>query len=576
MSKICKKTTITLMIFTMIITNLIVFFVPNSVQAAYNQVIINANSNNNNGVDAFPQSYKERIAKLSAMHPNWKFKAFYTDISWNELTSMSAENACYKNTVYKGNDSRWYCSSSKHKTDGSGSDGYYCASGKIVNYYLDPRNFLTEATIFQFLELSYNESTNTIANIQKALSGSFMEGNTPQGESYAKVIQDAAKASGENAFSIIVKIYQEIGKGSPGNPPRMVSGKDGTYPNTYNFYNYGATDGSGAQLRGLAYANSVGWHDARTALVEGAKLISSTYIKNGQNTKYLFKFNVVANGKYSLYNHQYMTNIQDPTNQAILLYNRYDNYDLMNEQLTFVIPIYKDMPTYIKLPSTLSGDNLYYISSSHDSVGFRTGPGANYSRTEIAKDTLVKMIDKNAASGWCKVQKEDGTVGYVSSDYLTPVNNTKDTYSVPSQPLDDNANSGGSTSNSGTGNNQFKIDGDKIITEPDTTLSDVKSKYTVKDATKDGKTIVDNSKIGTGTVITIDNKKYTVVKMGDVSGDGLIDARDASRILKYSVGTYKIENEYKQASDISKDGAVDARDASRILKYSINQFKIDL
>ncbi len=55
------------------------------------------------------------------------------------------------------------------------------------------------------------------------------------------MIYDAAKASGESAYSIIVKIFQEIGNGTE--LPDMISGTDSEYPNTYNFFNYGANDG---------------------------------------------------------------------------------------------------------------------------------------------------------------------------------------------------------------------------------------------------------------------------------------------------------------------------------------------
>lgn len=122
-----------------------------------------------------------------------------------------------------------------------------------------------------------------------------MQGNAKSGERYAQIIYDAANASGENALSIIIKIYQEIGKGSPGNPPAMASGSSGYY----NFFNYGATDGTGATVRGIEYAKSAGWNSERTAIVEGAKLISNSYIREGQNTKYTFKFDVVGSEKSS-------------------------------------------------------------------------------------------------------------------------------------------------------------------------------------------------------------------------------------------------------------------------------------
>ena len=53
------------------------------------------------GINEFPESYKPYLQKLQEMHPDWNFKAYYTGIDWNELTSSAAENKCLKNTIKK-------------------------------------------------------------------------------------------------------------------------------------------------------------------------------------------------------------------------------------------------------------------------------------------------------------------------------------------------------------------------------------------------------------------------------------------------------------------------------------------
>ena len=64
--------------------------------------------------------------------------------------------------------------------------------------------------------------------------------------------------------------------------------------------------------------------------------------------------------------------------------------------------------------------------------------------------------------------------------------------------------------------------------------------------------------------------------LGDINGDGNVDARDSSRILKYSVNQYELNDTQKRSADVNKDGAIDARDSSRILKYSVNLYTITL
>ncbi len=211
----------------------------------------------------------------------------------------------------------------------------------------------------------------------------------------------------------------------------------------------------------------LGWNTPQKALVEGAKLIANSYIKVGQNTKYTFKFDVVSDNATGLYWHQYMTNIQDPTNQAKMLFDEYLNNGWLNRELTFVIPVYKDMPAYIKLPSNLTTNDgtLYFISSNYSDVALRAGAGTNYgSRGSLKRNTPVLMLNYNEnGSGWSKV-RVNGTEGYVINDYLTPVNTVKDNYYVPNQPSDNNSSS---VTPIKPVNGKGDVDGDGQITASD-------------------------------------------------------------------------------------------------------------
>ena len=497
MKKINLRKTIFSILTFIILFNSFIFLIPSHVNGAYNQVIIEANKDNNNGIDSFPKSYQTMLKKLVSEtgHENWKFKAFYTNIDWSELTSSSNENKCLRNTVYKDNGTMM-CSCGRE-----GDKGYYCASSKAVNYYLDPRNFLTETTIFQFLDLS-NSTKVSIEDIQRAVEGTYLSGEV-EGESYSKIIYDAAEESGESALSILVKIFQELGKGK--NLPSMIAGNNETYPNTYNFFNYGATDGEGNTLRGLEYANKSGWNTPRKALIEGAKLIANSYICAGQNTKYTFKFDVVDDNATGLYWHQYMTNIQDPNNQAKMLYDEYLNNNWLNNELTFVIPVYKNMPAYVKLPSALTTENgeLYYISSNYMGVSLRSKANTTSEiMATLKKDTIVLMLEYNVNnSDWSKVSV-DGKEGYVSNKYLTKVNNEKDIYEVPEQPSGEDTN-------------------------PPVGLPEVTPSTNIK---------------------------------GDADGDGQITASDYVLIKNQIMGISKLTEEQEMRADFDLDGQITASD----------------
>ena len=176
-------------------------------QTKYNQVEIPATQIRKNGINNFPESYKKLLKKLvnKTGHTNWKFVALYTDIDWNELVSKESQDL--KNTIIKNEANNypesWYCSCGKE-----GDEGYYCASKDIISYYLDPRNFLTEITIFQFLDLSNNINVS-VSDIEKLVDGTFLDGEA-NGIRYAQMIYDASKESGESAYSLVIKIFQEL------------------------------------------------------------------------------------------------------------------------------------------------------------------------------------------------------------------------------------------------------------------------------------------------------------------------------------------------------------------------------
>ena len=393
--------------------------------STYNQKIISAQKVRNNGISNFPESYQILLNKLVEKngYTNWKFKAFYTDIDWNEL--VKNEIIHMKNTIYKSKYSAypdsWYCECGQE-----GDKNFYCASKEITEYYLDPRNFLTSITIFQFLDLS-NSSDVPVSQIENIVKGTYLDGTTNTGVRYAQAIKDASESSGESAYSIVIRIFQELGKDST--KPVQISGQDPDYPNVYNFYNYGANDGDNNIKNALAYAQKKGWTDEYKAIVEGAKLASTSYLKRGQNTKYLYKFDVVGSTKSDLYEMQYMTNVEDPNSQAQQLQKVYAENGLLDSELTFIIPIYKNMPTYKKLPSTQTG-NLYYVSSNYTNVALRSEPSTTGYRIEpLRKDTIINVL-QTGINGWAKVEV-NGKTGYISEEYITKVNTKKDTYKVP-------------------------------------------------------------------------------------------------------------------------------------------------
>ena len=309
------------------------------------------------GIDQFPASYQERLQQLATKYPNWKFQAYYTGISWDELIQNERDESVHRNRVTNNAPNSW------KNNCGFVENGWACASDAIVAYYLDPRNFLNETQIFQFVESSYNAEVQTVSAIQQSVKGTFLDktitcndlNNNVVTMSYAEIIVKAAQDSNISAFYIKSKIIQEVGSQGSGS----VSGNYPGYEGYYNFYNFGAHDTGDPIANGLQYAKDKGWDSPYKAIVDGAKLIGKNYIEAGQNTAYFNKWDVVGTkilrdgesqtvNKSDMFWHQYMTNIQDPTSQSYSNYQLYSNS--LQSDITFIIPVYDNMPASNPMP----------------------------------------------------------------------------------------------------------------------------------------------------------------------------------------------------------------------------------
>ncbi len=507
------------------------------------------------GIDAFPESYKAGLRALKANHPNWNFIAFNTGLTWQEF--MNAENEHIESTpskakrnLVKTTKGPWKCACNRN-----GGSGYMCASDGIIAYYADPRNFLSETGIYQFMEMTYNQSTQNKASLQQVLKNSFMNGSVEiSGEredttikakqenqyiivapgtkntevatainmtrfrvtdannkavsndsvaatghkfinteynttytmvvlgdvngdglikstdyariksyimqqgtlsdlekkaadvnrdgnvkstdyariknyimtgapitlsektsgsstmSYADIIMKAAEESDISPYHIAMKIFQEVGKT---NPSQAVTGNYPGLEGYYNFFNWNATDSSGIR-GGLEYAKSQGWNNQYIAIIEGAKKMADSYTATGQNTQYFYKFDVVDDSSNHLYWHQYMTNIQDPSNQSNMIFN--DLYDVFKDvAVNFIIPVFNNMPqSACSLPG--ASENAWVITGT--GVRFRETPNGSAKATLSQWEELERIGNEEVSAGgyiWYKF-KRGNDIGWVAID----------------------------------------------------------------------------------------------------------------------------------------------------------------
>lgn len=298
----------------------------------------------------FLKSYKSKLRALHKAHPKWIFKTQKTGLKWSDV--IEKEKKLGINLVeptspdsWKSKDKGAYDSKTDTYTKFDGR--WNAASESIIAYYMDPRNFLNETSIFLFMDHSFDAASQNKNTIKSIVSRNNCYLNT---SSYITYLYNAGKSSKVNPNVITAMAIVEQGwKGGSG----LISGKYKGYEGYYNHLNVGAyASGSMTAVeRGLWWAKGAGtgetsygrpWNSIEKSLSGGASFYAKGYLSNNQYTYYTKKFNVM-NGLNGVATHQYMTNVAgSETEGRIAKYAYEENSDY---PVVFHIPIYSGMPS---------------------------------------------------------------------------------------------------------------------------------------------------------------------------------------------------------------------------------------
>lgn len=379
--------------------------------------------------------YKQLIDKLKKDHPNWNFTMLYTGLDWNQVIKNETSAYHGRNVVPSNRSDAWKCAICGNTPHGGSS--WRCASEIAVAYYMDPRNWLNDSYIFEFENLSYNEKIQKVEGVQKIISGiKYMQGEkitytktdgttATLEKSYAQVIMDAAKQAGISPYHLASRLRQEQGAGTT--PGSTATGTYTGYVGYYNFLNIkasGSTDGEVIR-NGLAHAKSKGWTDPQISIIEGAKVLAKNYIKDGQDTLYLQKFDV-DNSDGTLYYFQYMQNVSASVTEGVEVRKAYQNLGLMDSSIEFVIPVYENMPETACQEPVDASIITQNIKIKGTNVNVRSAPTTN--SEIIAKvntgDILLRIEKASTINGdnyWDKVVLPDGRKGYLARSYIIEI-----------------------------------------------------------------------------------------------------------------------------------------------------------
>ena len=540
----------------------------------------------------FPQSYWSGLKTLHAMYPEWVFKAQPTGFDWDY--AVDQETVIGKSLVQSTSKSSWKSTDPKAYNWDTGkwtefdTGGWVAASREIVAYYMDPRNFLTQNSIFQFLLQSFDANVQNVAGVERLVSGTFLANTVTDTDGkklyYPQVIYDAGKKVGVNPYVLAAMIIQEQGtKGLSDS----ISGKAPGFEGYFNFYNIGAVAGGGntAVKNGLIYAkggaNGTGtsygrpWNSRAKAITGGAQFYANGYVTAGQNTLYLKRFNVQGDNPFT---HQYMTSVWGAASEGLSLAGGYSE-DLRQAPLVFSIPVYDNMPGSPCAQPTGDGSPDNRLSTlkvgSYALTPAFNNDTANYSVVVpySASSVTVTATPKNSKA---KVSGAGAVPLKVGSNTVkvtvTAENGSQRTFTLT---IAREANQEEFSINP-----KYKVSGSKQVSgiTLGTKVSDfvknlniVGGYAQVKNASGANKS--DSAVVATGDTVTIYRNdgtqyaKWTVLLYGDVNGDGTISNSDRIKIRNHVLGTNKLTGVYFTAGDVNKDGQVSNADRIKVRNH---------
>lgn len=215
--------------------------------------------------------------------------------------------------------------------------------------------------------------------------------------------------------------------------------------------------------------------------------------------------------------------------------------------------------------STSSGKDIVKVVCN-GGLTIRKSPGTSSAILGYAdKGDKLTRTEKNVSSAngyvWDKVVTASGMTGYVArgdddEDYIVPVSSNTGTVEI-----------------SGDG---YEAIASEITCEPSVTVANI-LKTSPKAIIYNNKgQKVTSGNVGTGFTVKLDDKKYTVVKLGDVDCDAKVTSADYVRIKNSIMGKNSLEELGKMGADVDNDGKVTSADYVRIKNFIMGKSSINL
>ena len=549
----------------------------------------------------FPTSYINYLLELHARYPKWNFVAEKINLDFDDVVDGEAIDE--RSLLDRRNNAFdvGYLSTASFSYDilndsfiVSDETGHYNASKEAIAYYMDPRNYLNQKYIFAFETLNYssNQSTSLVSSIisNQSFFNSIYSKNWSDGTNSASGdIVKACSVADISALHVATRIKQEMGTSLTTTDSRLGGAftyNRASYSGYYNFFNIKSSCKNCSSIyAGYAYEN--GWNTPYKGILGGANFLAKNYISINQDTIYYQKFDVsTTDGNYT---HQYMQNLAAPISEGGATYTGYLSSlkSYLDTAITFVIPVYNNMPNYAVTAPSLGNPNNYLKDLTVNGTTVSQFNYATYNYN-VYLDSNVSSVSIGAtAINTSASVKGGGKISITSNEQVQTVSVTSQNGKVRNYTITFKRQTSNPTTisdamnHSGFKYNDSYLFGIEVGTNVTNLIGNITSyNNTIGiEITSSSGAVKTNDSFRTGDKIKINgsdgSKTYTAVIFGDVNGDGLIDKNDLLYVQSKAFGYTTFDSLKTVAADINKDGKVDKNDLLYVQSHVFGYSKIN-